>query len=424
MTTLATPAGYSILDVAGVATFLASLPQMSQILGGRPGSWRVREVGDGNLNLVFIVQGASGSICVKQALPYVRAAGDSWPMTLERAFFEASYYAAVAPHVGSLVPKIYHYDPERYCIVMECLTPHIILRRGLLAGQRYTQAARDVGEYIARASFFTSDFARPFEQKMDGVALFARNQELLRITVDLVFCDPYRRSPRNRHTTPQLDRVVSELRQDDSLKVAAAHYARKFLTETQALVHGDLHSGSVMVTERDTRVIDPEFAFYGPIGFDLGAFLGNLLLGWYAQPGHASSSDDRRGYQRWILDQARLFWHTFRGRFLALWSEQAAGDVLPVAMFDGGKESAALINARHAFLEQLFLDMLGFAACKMIRRIVGFAHVMDFESIPDPDSRARCERGALAMARALLKQTASFHSIDEVIDVVPRMSVT
>lgn len=424
MSALATPAGYSILDAAGVARFLASLPQISQILGGWPDSWRVREVGDGNLNLVFIVQGESGSICVKQALPYVRVAGASWPMTLERAFFEASYYAAVAPHVGSLVPKVYHYDPERYCIVMECLTPHIILRRGLIAGQRYPHAARDVGEYIARASFFTSDFARPFEQKMNGVALFARNQELLRITVDLVFCDPYRRSPRNRHTAPQLDPVVSELRQDEALKVSAAHCARKFLSETQALVHGDLHSGSVMVTDTDTRVIDSEFAFYGPIGFDLGAFLGNLLLSWYAQPGHASSSDDRRSYQRWVLEQTQVFWHTFRTRFLALWSEQAAGDVLPPTMFDSGRDGSALVNARHAFLEQLFRDMLGFAACKMIRRIVGFAHVMDFESIPDPDRRARCERGALALARALLTETSSFHSIDAVVDAVPRMSVT
>ncbi|MBV9911890.1 MAG: hypothetical protein JOZ93_04905, partial [Sinobacteraceae bacterium] len=157
MTALATPAGYSILDAAGVVRFLVSLPQMSETLGGRPDSWRVREVGDGNLNLVFTVQGESGSVCVKQALPYVRVAGDSWPMTLQRAFFEASYYAAVAPYAGGLIPKLYHYDPERYCIVMECLTPHIILRRGLIAGKRYQQAARDVGEYVARAAFFTSD---------------------------------------------------------------------------------------------------------------------------------------------------------------------------------------------------------------------------------------------------------------------------
>ena len=422
MAEIDTPSTYRILDVHSAPGFIAAVPAVRDLLGGRPESWRVREVGDGNLNLVFILEGAHGSVCIKQALPYVRVAGTSWPMTLERAFFEASYYSAVAPSVGALIPRIYHYDPELYCTVMECLSPHIILRRGLIAGRRYPNVARDVGEYIARASFFTSDFARAFEHKLDGMALFARNKELLRITVDLVFCDPYRSSERNRHTSPQLDAIVADLRGDGPLKVAAARFGQKFHNEVQALVHGDLHSGSVMVTEGDTRVIDPEFAFYGPIGFDLGAFLGNLLLSWYSQPGHASRQDDRRAYQRWILEQTDIFWGSFRNSFAALWAENAHGDVLPASMFSQPGESGALELARSAHLEGLFADMLGFAACKMIRRIVGFAHVIDFDSIADVSVRSDCEAGALAMARTLLTHPGQFHSMRDVTDAVPRMA--
>jgi 5-methylthioribose kinase len=417
-----TASTYRVLDTDTLPAFIGSVPEIRGLLGGSPESWRVHEVGDGNLNLVFIVQGAAGSVCAKQALPYVRVAGASWPMTLERAFFEASYYAAVAPYVGGLIPRVYHYDEQLYCTVMECLSPHIILRQGLIAARRYPAVARDIGEYIARASFFTSDFARPFEHKLDGVALFARNQQLMRITVDLVFCDPYRFNARNRHTAPQLDELVAELRADSRLKVAAAHFGQKFLTEAQALVHGDLHSGSVMVTEDDTRVIDPEFAFYGPIGFDLGAFFGNLLLSWYSQPGHASRRDERVAYQHWILEQAAAFWQAFRSRFLALWAEHASGDVLPPSMFSRAEEASALTAARSAFLEGLFADMLGFAACKMIRRIVGFAHVIDFERIEDARLRADCDAGALAMARTLLTHPAQFRSMQEVIDAVPRMA--
>ena len=186
---------------------------------------------------MFIVEGPSGSVCVKQALPYVRAAGPSWPMSLERAFFESSYYLAVAPYVGELIPKIYHYDPELYCTVMERLSPHIILRRGLIEGRRYPRVARDTGEYIARACFFTSDFAWPFEREMDGIALFARNKELVRISVDLIFGDPYRISERNRHTTPQLDHIAADIRRDGPLKVAAARFGQKFLNDVQALIY-------------------------------------------------------------------------------------------------------------------------------------------------------------------------------------------
>jgi 5-methylthioribose kinase len=412
---------YRILDPKSLVALAAELKDVRAVLGGRTEDWQVREVGDGNLNLVFIVEGPDGSVCVKQALPYVRAAGPSWPMSPERAYFENSYYSAVAPYVGALIPKILHYDSDLYCTVMERLSPHIILRHGLIAGRRYNNLARNIGEYVARACFFTSDFARPFECKMDGIALFAANKPLVRISVDLIFADPYFVSPRNRHTSPQLDEIVSKFRGDAPLKVAAARFGQKFLSEAQALIHGDLHSGSVMVTENDTRVIDPEFAFYGPIGFDLGAFFGNLLLNWYSQPGHSTANDDRAAYQEWILEQAKIFWETFRGGFLALWNEDARGDSFPAAMFSAPGDAATLQSARSAFLDSLFADMLGFGACKMIRRILGFAHVIDFESIRDEALRADCEAGALAMAHRLLTHPEQFRSVDDVIDAVPRM---
>jgi len=415
-------ADYQVLDADTLPAYLATLEAVRTLLDGPPAAWRVREVGDGNLNLVFIVEGGAGSVCVKQALPYVRVAGPGWPMSPQRAYFEQAYFRSVAPFVGAAIPKIHHYDPQLQCIVMERLAPHIILRQGLIAGQRYPHVARDIGEYVARACFFTSDLARPFEQKMDGIALFARNQPLLRITMDLIFAEPYFAAERNRHTSPQLDAAVRALRVDGAVKTAAAGFGHKFLSCPQALIHGDLHSGSVMVTATDSRVIDPEFAFYGPIGFDLGAFFANLLLSWYSQPGHAAAADDRCAYRDWILDQARTFWTTFHDRFVALWTSDGEGDAFSKRMFGERGDAAALAQARADFMNMLFADMLGFGACKMIRRILGFAHVLDLDGIADASVRARCESAALTMAVTLLRAPAQFRSIDDVIDAVPHMS--
>ena len=68
----------------------------------------------------------------------------------------------------------------------------------------------------------------------------------------------------------------------------------RFCEQSQALIHGDLHTGSIMVTVSSTKVIDPEFAFYGPIGFDVGALLGNFLLSYFSQDGHADHENDRQ----------------------------------------------------------------------------------------------------------------------------------
>jgi 5-methylthioribose kinase len=410
-----TPEGYTRLDVASLADYIAGLPALRSRLGGAPSEWRVREVGDGNLNLVFLIDGPDGALCVKQSLPHIRAI-ESWRLTVERTSFENGYFAAVRPHVGGLIPAIYHYEPRLFCLVMEKLEPHIILRRGLVAGNRYPRVARDTAEYVARATFFTSDLGQPLEAKMDGISLFARNHGLLRITSDLVFTDPYRINERNRWTSPQLDAIAAEFRADPALKIAAARRGQQFLSHTQALIHGDLHTGSLMVTPDDTRIIDPEFGFYGPIGMDLGAFTGNLLMSYLSQPGHAVPESPRADFAEWVLAQIPIFWNHFALRFLELWETQPGGDGYAPSMFADEPSRSALHAERRAYIATLFDDMLAFAAVKMIRRILGFAHNFDFESIADPDRRASCETATLQLARSLLVHPERVRTIDDLLD--------
>lgn len=68
----------------------------------------------------------------------------------------------------------------------------------------------------------------------------------------------------------------------------------RFCERAQALIHGDLHTGSMMVTTDSTQVIDSEFGFYAPMGYDIGAFLGNLILAYFSQDGHATETNDRK----------------------------------------------------------------------------------------------------------------------------------
>jgi 5-methylthioribose kinase len=413
--TLATPPGYKPLDEAGIRSFLAAIPGVAEKLGGDGGGWIVSEVGDGNLNLVFLVNGPAGGVCVKQSLPYVRAAGESWPMPLDRAWFEQAYYGLAGPHVKGLAPEVYHYDPAMFAIVMEQLRPHIIMRRGLIAGKRYPDAARAVGEYIACASFFTSDLAIPLDAKFAGVADFARNVDLMRITAELVFTDPYRVMERNRWTSPELDELAAKLRADGPLKAAAARLGHKFLSSSEALIHGDLHTGSVMVTETDTRVMDPEFAMYGPIGFDLGAFLGNMLMSYYSQPGHATAEDDRRETQAWLLEQVPIFWDSFANRFLQLWRDNSGGDAYPRDLFAEPSDRPAFEAAQQRYLAQLFADMIGFAGVKTIRRIFGFAHNADFELIADRAKRATAEAKSVHLARQFLLEPERFRTPADIV---------
>jgi 5-methylthioribose kinase len=295
------PSPYRIFADRDVVDFLAGLPHVRAILGGASGDWRVRDVADGNLNAVFLVEGPNGGVCVKQALPYVRVAGESWPLDVRRADYEAAYMKRLAPHVKGLAPTLHHYDPELFAIVMEMLEPHIILRRGLVAGERFPKAAEHVAQYVAEAAFHTSDLAVPFERKAADASLFVQNTALQRITVDLVFTDPYVEVWRNK-TTPPLEPWARALRSDIDLKTAVSRLRILYLTSAQSLLHGDLHSGSVMATREDTRVIDGEFAWVGPTGFDIGNFFANYVMAWYAKPFHAGAPDELAAYRDAIAD--------------------------------------------------------------------------------------------------------------------------
>ena len=140
------------------------------------------------------------------------------------------------------------------------------------------------------------------ERKAD-VALFADNVALCDITETLVFTDPYYAAPMNRHTTPQLDGLVAELRADVDLKVAAQQLKLKFCNHAETLVHGDLHTGSIMAHDGDARVIDPEFAIYGPFGFDVGMLIANFLMAYFAQAGYERARRRARRFPR--LDARR-----------------------------------------------------------------------------------------------------------------------
>lgn len=133
-----------------------------------------QEVGDGNLNLVFKVfdrQGVSRAI-VKQALPYVRCVGESWPLTLDRARLEAQTLVAHYQHSPQHTVKIHHFDPELAVMVMEDLSDHRIWRGELIANVYYPQAARQLGDYLAQVLFHTSDFYLHPHEKKAQVAQF------------------------------------------------------------------------------------------------------------------------------------------------------------------------------------------------------------------------------------------------------------
>lgn len=409
---------YLPLETDTLANRLVGVRAMSERLGSDPGQWQVREVGDGNLNLVFIVESAQGSLVVKQALPYVRLVGDSWPLPLSRSFFE--YHALTRQHqrAPGTVPEIYYFDEVQAMIVMEFLSPHHILRHSLQQGITHPGLGSVLGSFCADTLFKGSDLHMDAAERKNDLALFAGNAALCDITEALVFTDPYFDAPMNRHTSPQLDDQVALLRADTDAKIAVQMLKAKFCSQSQTMLHGDLHTGSVMVSEGDIKVIDPEFALYGPMGFDIGMLIANFVMAWCAQPAYAGSQGDREEYRIWIQSVIVDIWLSFEQRFKQLWNTQRTGILFPQSLYEDQGDHAAADQALQIILKQTWADATGFCGAEIIRRTLGLAHIAEYDDIEDADTRAACEAVGLNIGRSLLVEPQLYNDCDLLISLM------
>lgn len=365
-----------------------------------------REIGDGNLNLVFDIRevGTGKSVIVKQALPYARVVGESWPLTLDRARIESEALQIQYKRVPELVPQVYHFDQELALTVMENVGDHIIMRKGLIEGNRYPLFAKQIGKFLAHTLFYTSDLgSHPYEKK----ALVGRfiNPELCKITEDLVFTDPYENAPTNNFN-PLILREVEAIWQNKPLKLEIAKLKYDFLTRAEALLHGDLHTGSIFVTKTSLKVIDPEFAYYGPLGFDIGAVIANLLLNYAGQHGLQADPGERASYREYLLETVEDVWNEFVSQFVQLWHKQAK------------ERSAHVEGLWESYVNRLIQDTAGYAGCKILRRVIGLAGVADLNEIADEQTRAEAERLALAIGEALILQRTKIGESTDITDLV------
>jgi 5-methylthioribose kinase len=345
------------------------------------------EVGDGNLNRVFRVSSDTSSVVVKQALPYLKVAGENWPLTRDRARIERHALAEHDKLAPGLLPDVLDFDEDMSAIIFEDLHGYESWRELLVAGRESPGVATRVGRYCASVLLGTSYLIQPSRQRKQLRSQFTYS-ELCLVTEDLIFTAPYIDATSNRFD-PQAADLARALRTNRALRMAAAELRFVFKTRDEALIHGDLHTGSVLIGPADSRVIDLEFAFFGPFGFDPGLLLANLALAHIA---HSCQGD--HAFADVVSGYAREFWAALTDEARRQWS--------PTEPW------------YHRFVSSLLADAARFAGLEMVRRIVGLAHAKDIDSLAQP-TRLTAQRRAITGGTSLIAGPPC-SSIDELWD--------
>lgn len=363
------------------------------------------EFGDGNLNLVFRIADENGnSIILKQALPYARCVGESWPLTLDRARIEAAVLEKHGAVCEPYTAKVLHKNTELALTILEDLGHMTILRGELNQATTFPNLGSQLANYLATTSFYYSDFyLTPAEKK--ALVIEFTNPELCAITEDLFFDDPYRTSLRNNYPAT-LEGEVEKLQQNTELHIKVAKLKQLFLSSPQSLLRGDVHSGSIFVDAQSTKVIDPEFGFFGPIGFDLGSFIGNFLLNYCAQNARISEIPKRRQMQTYLLTTIQQVIN----EFAATWLSLAKAHTRDLSLQAPGYTEY--------FVNQIIKDALGFAGTELVRRTIGLAHVSDIDGIEDETARLQVQQQTLILGEQLILHAETAHDKESAFNLI------
>lgn len=403
---------YQILDRESLPGYLASIPEVVAALGDEPDP-EILEIGDGNLNFVYRVTNrldSSKAVIVKQAVPYLRMVGEEWPLGRDRMTYEIRALQLYNELVPELVPRIHHADEEMSTLVMQYLDDHLILRLGMIDAVTYPKVAEHIGLFMAETLFRTSAWSMASEERRQLMDRFTLNAELCKLTEEFIFTFPYMEHESN-YSNPATDQWAREnIHTDTQYKLDVLEFKDLFLAKADALLHADLHTGSLMVNQAESYVIDMEFAYFGPFGFDVGKVISNFLLSCTSHLYRSGGAE----YRSWLIDQIEVIWTTFATRFDELWV--APGD--SAMLVDGLLTAEEFSTLRSQFMVELLRESAGFAACSMARRTLGIAGVADIRDIEDLDVRSTLEISNLKLSKQLMAQRNELSSIDDLLAVV------
>ncbi|XP_061167799.1 LOW QUALITY PROTEIN: methylthioribose kinase-like [Saccostrea echinata] len=337
----------------GLLDKYSQLDQLKSFSG--PDTIELTSAGDGNLNDVIRAKKSGQSIIFKRAPPYIKCLGPEYPLEPSRGQTEYDALCVFSELALASVPRPYFYDHESRTICMEDLVTYKDFRKQLISGiccmEAVEKLARDIGKVHNQ-----THVAKISERSFSEYKSKFQDTELVKLTEQYIFTKPFDKFDSTNKLSDDITSSLSQLYDNPRVLDVANDMKHIFLTKKECLVHGDLHTGSVMVNGADTKIIDLEFAYIGPAALDIGLLLANYIFSYY---GHMSIPEDH--------DRHRKF-------------AQLMIEACKVTVNKYLEEMTSFVGEQQTYQDKLLSEMAGFAGCELIRRVVGAAPVEDLHS--------------------------------------------
>lgn len=355
----------------------------------------------GLINYLFQVAAGETSLIVKQGRPDIRSAVNfQYRLPPDRNRLECATLRLRAPIVPQYVPQVYGSDPENHVFLMEDVSYLKNVRAELTRGTIFPELGRHCAQYAARAIFYTSEFYLE-TGLFRTLSNFFTNTAMRNVMESWVFL---RKQPAG--VNPRTGRLYDMLESSGDI-MAQTHVLRhKFMTSTEALIHGDLHTSNLFADSTRMKVIDMEYTFAGPCCYDIGYLMCSLLSQYCSACCRPfPTPEDRRRFLLYILDTVCTLYEDFVEEFVRCWDADAKPH------YRDCPDYRDLLTA--SFLP----DVLGYSAIPGLSQTVGgLGYFPEFSTIQDPEARQHAVQLFFLLCTHFLVRREGYSSIGQAVE--------
>lgn len=380
----------------------------------------IKESVEGFVNTIYRIRGDNGhSAVMKQvaALPISRAEeqGDGQPDThlqdwtldpgrLRNEISVLIFWNSVLP---GICPEIYLFDEPRGIIVMEDLSHLSLLRYEFSRMKPFPLLGERLGDFFAHNLFYSSDLHMTrFRRKT--MQDFFENPEYTALEPflfeDCAIVSDHRTMP--EATWPLRQSILTDTICQNEIK----RLRQLFTTTKECLIHTDLHSSNIMVDEATVKIIDTEFAGFGPIAQDFGRLTASFCLNYLSWLGDDGSYTPaaRLAYQESVLDILETMYTRFESTFQSLCQENQADSYILKSLDVEG------------YLRSHFVDALSYTALNAGSRIADRGLCYDLARLPE-EERVYPQQLILILCRTLLTSGGRLGHITELTALLRKL---
>ncbi|MEG0075902.1 MAG: phosphotransferase [Eubacterium sp.] len=375
------------------------------------------EDGDGFVNFLYRVWDENGkSVIVKQAKTYYKAFGEGvGPFVIDRNALEADVMRIKSAITPEYIPEVYDVDLENHIYLCEDCSHLRILRFELMKGKKFPKFPKQIGEFIAKSNFYTSEIYLDAVVHKELQTKFMNPKMRLIFEIGLFLRDESAIEWNDPHDDPSADQErlsmgdapwKSKAFRTEMLKLREIH-----MKKNECLVHGDLHTSNIMIDENEAKVIDMEYMFMGASSSDSGYLMGSILyeyIRWFYMPGY--SEEFCADFRQTILDNMTELIHTYFDVYTDCWKKDAKPTYRD---YD---------DYRDYILHEYLQEMCGFMGCQIISRVGKMVPLPDFDTIEDRDDRNEACRLSLIIGNYLIMHREEMETIEDIIDVIVKMT--